>query len=242
MLDRLLAEDVIGQSEYERAISAFRPEPGGAGTAAARGTPLLVSITLLEQLAERDLLSVLSHYYRLYTPLDEWPGEKERITQEARAEELTRWIETLIDRIATGLRGEVYRLVPASKQDDGAEWPRVRCLEDLLAREGKLGDLLWVDDRHLNSFPATGETLIVGVVEVLDLLVRAGAMSRAKRFQWLHRLRASNYRFIPLEAEEILHWLERSYIHSASVGGSAPAPDHGPVLGGLPVPGRGVTI
>jgi len=217
MLDRLLVQGVIGQSEHERAISAFPPEPVGAATAIPRGTPLLVSTTLLEQLAERDLLSAVSHYFRLSTPRDEWPDEKERIRQEASAEELIQWIETLIDRIAAGLRSEIYRLVPASNQDGGAEWPHVRCLEHLLARDGKPGDWLWVDDRHLSGYPATGETLIVDVVEVLGLLVEVGAMSRAKRFQWLHRLRTSNYRFIPLEPEEILYWLERSYIHAQAL-------------------------
>jgi hypothetical protein len=55
---------------------------------------------------------------------------------------------------------------------------------------------------------------IVGVVEILDLLREQGAIDRAERFELLHRLRASNYRFIPLDADEILHWLRQTHSQS----------------------------
>ncbi|WP_295881875.1 tetratricopeptide repeat protein [uncultured Thiohalocapsa sp.] len=210
LLDRLFEQDAIDSEDHRRGLAAFPPEPASPDATLKRGTPVLASTTLLEQLADKDLLTSVCTFLRLFVPQHEWDLEKERVAQQARAAVLIQWIEALIDRVAEGQRSERYRLVPTMPAEDEGTGQYIACLEGLLKREGQTGDLLWTDDRHLNGYPATGQTLIIGVAEVLDLLVGRGRLSHAQRFDYLHRLRASNYRFIPLEAEEILHWLKRS--------------------------------
>ncbi|MBK1633457.1 hypothetical protein CKO31_22440 [Thiohalocapsa halophila] len=210
LLDRLFEQDAIDSEDHKRGVAAFPPEPASPVGTLQRGTPVLASTTLLKQLADRDLLTTVCTFLRLFVPQHEWDLEEEQIAQQARAGELIQWIEALIDRVAEGQRSERYRLVPTMRAEDESTGQYIACLEDLRKREGQAEDLLWTDDRYLNGYPAIGQTLIIGVAEVLDLLVGSGRLSHAQRFDYLHRLRASNYRFIPLEAEEILHWLKRS--------------------------------
>ena len=120
----------------------------------------------------------------------------------------------MIERVSAGLQDGRYQLLAATGPhlDDGTY--QDKGLTDLLSHVGEPADLLWVDDRFVNGYPRTGTLPIVGVCEVLDLLRAQGAVKRTERFELLYRLRASNYRFIPLSAGEILYWLGQAHSKS----------------------------
>lgn len=216
LLDGLLAEGLIDQDRHRQGLAAFPPEPkqGSPRKLPAIDSVLLTDTILLRQFEELGLLVALSHRFRIQVPAEVWERDTREEEEQRQHLQLADWIVALIDRVFAGLESKRYRLLPAHGSDPDGTFPRHNGLDDLLSYPGEPGDRLWVDDRFFNGFPSTGRTLIIGVVEVLDLLRKQGAIDGAERFDLLHRLRASNFRFIPLEADEILHWLRQSHSES----------------------------
>ncbi len=188
---------------------------------------LVLDITALLTAADLDLFDRIEAQFKpLYlTPnwhlilLDEIrrlsPDQLEQLTEETLSRQdqdnrLVEWVQCIIDRIAAGLKSGTYRIAATQRPPQAEPERPMRGLEDLLHYPGERGDLIWIDDRHLNGYPAMGTSSILGVVEVLGLLRASGGMTKTERFQWLARLRAGNYRYIPLEDDEILHWLSQS--------------------------------
>jgi hypothetical protein len=62
-----------------------------------------------------------------------------------------------------------------------------------------------------------GTALIVGVNEILKWLVGAGVLAAADYHDGLLRLRAADVRFLPLEADEILHHLRQAAVEDGAV-------------------------
>lgn len=217
LLDGLLAEGLIDHERHRHGLEVFPAEPEAVSPPKppANDSVLLADTILLGQFAELGLLTALSHRFRLQVPAGDWERDTREEENERRRLQLAEWTTALIDRVSAGLEDKRYRLLPAHGNEPDGAIPRHNGLDDLLSCPGEPGDRLWVDDRFINGFPSTGRTLIIGVVEVLDLLCKQGAIDRAERFDLLHRMRASNYRFIPLDADEILHWLRQSHSESA---------------------------
>jgi tetratricopeptide (TPR) repeat protein len=216
LLDGLLAEGLIDAEQQQQASAAFPPEPDGGNPRKLPrvGSVLLTNTIVLGQFADLGLLTTLSHRFRLQVPAEDWDRDTHEEAAQRQGVELAAWTRGLIDRVSEGLRAERYRLLPAHGPEPDGDMPRHNGLDDLLSYPGESGDRLWVDDRFVNGFPHTGRMPIVGIVEILDLLRKQGSLNRAERFEMLHRLRASNYRFIPLDADEILHWLRQTHSQS----------------------------
>ena len=212
LLDGLLAEGLIDAEHQQQALAAFPPEPDGGNPRKLPrvGSILLTNTIVLGQFAELGLLTTLSHRFRLQVPAENWDRDMQQEAGQVQGVELAAWTSGLIDRVSEGLRAERYRLLPAHGPEPNGDMPRHNGLDDLLSFPGEPGDRLWVDDRFVNGFPHTGEMPIVGIIEILDLLRKHGSLKRGERFEMLHQLRASNYRFIPLDADEILHWLRQT--------------------------------
>ena len=73
-------------------------------------------------------------------------------------------------------------------------------------------DALCIDDRYINSRPAmtdsTGRSVpIVCVLDVLRYLVSRGCISVADHWVARHKLRQSGFAFVPIESDELGHWL-----------------------------------
>lgn len=216
LLDGLLAEGLIDPDRHRQGLAAFPPEPktGNQHILPKVGSVLLSNTILLGQFAELDLLTALSHPFRLHVSAQDWDRDmRDEASQRQRAA-LGDWTNALIERVSAGIESGCYRLLPAHGPEPDADTPKHNGLDDLLSYPGAPGDLLWVDDRFVSGFPHTGRMPIVGVVGILDLLRKQSAIDRTEHFELLHRLRASNYRFIPLDADEIMYWLRQAHSQS----------------------------
>lgn len=219
LLAGLLAEDLIDGDVHEQALANFPEEPDASNASGlpAKDAVLLSNPTLLGQFAELNLLNTLSHRFQLHLTSHEWQREQQEAESNRHRAQLARWTEALIERVKVGLDTGRYRLLPATGPEPSSGIADHAGLDDLLTLEGKPGALLWADDRYLNSYLGTGSLPIIGVVDVLNLLRAAGAISREGWYEELYRLRASNYRFIPLAANEIQHWLSRAHEKSGQL-------------------------
>ncbi len=129
----------------------------------------------------------------------------------------SRWIEDLIQHIRDGLESGAYHLIVL---DDSAysrlgdekqeNRPAGRSMTELFGFGARPGDVLWCDDRYLNSFTAINAMPVLSVTDVLGLLKHLKKIDEASYYSKLIQLRASNIRYIPFVPGEILFWLEKA--------------------------------
>ena len=122
-----------------------------------------------------------------------------------------------IDRIRVILRSKVESrkvsflpLANVAQSETPDRSPGVRSMEALIAGANQC-DAVLVDDRYVNAHKdvaSSGDS--VPVACILDLLRHLRArevIDAAEHWQAKHALRNAGFALIPLEAEEILHWL-----------------------------------
>lgn len=83
-------------------------------------------------------------------------------------------------------------------------------------------DAICIDDRFYNKYPAltgpTGKTVpIVCILDVLRYFLNQNRISIAEYWGFRHTLRHGGFAFIPLEADELIHWLKRAQFDSSQL-------------------------
>ena len=101
----------------------------------------------------------------------------------------------------------------------------IQAIVSLLAGKA-VCDVLCIDDRFVNrNFTATGPTErslpVVCVLDVLRHLVAQGRISVADHWTARHRLRQGGFVIIPLESDELVHWLEAAKFNDGQLTESA---------------------
>ena len=79
-------------------------------------------------------------------------------------------------------------------------------------------DAICVDDRYINGTPALHvSTPMVCVLDVLRHLVSRGCIGVGDHWTARHRLRWGTFAFIPIESEELLHWLKAAKFNNGEL-------------------------
>ncbi|MBW8303006.1 MAG: hypothetical protein K0M78_03495, partial [Brevundimonas sp.] len=145
----------------------------------------------------------------------------------ARAEagqEQSAWLAALRERVAEGLQRGRYVFLkaapgrrPVETEEDERIAPLEACLRDALGAPTLEGGLAWLDDRYLTGFTNLNGNVIVGVVEILNSLVREGRLTDQDRRAKLLALREGGAIFIPLREDEVLEPLKAAPIRGGAV-------------------------
>ena len=130
-------------------------------------------------------------------------------------DDLAREVERVVAVLRSGLESGAISLLPRlgeARQREAPSLPAVSSLEGLVLASGEC-DALCVDDRFFNSHPTTSDPngAVVPVVCVLDVLrhLRSkNALSDTDYWTARHKLREAGFVFVPVEADELRHWLE----------------------------------
>ncbi len=100
-----------------------------------------------------------------------------------------------------------------------------RAMESLLVGSTAC-DALCIDDRNINAYPVVDASIerqvsILCVLDKLRYLFSQGYISVDEHWAARHKLRWSGFVFIPLESDELVHWLMASNIHNGQLTESA---------------------
>lgn len=189
----------------------------------ARNSQIYCHANVVETLANAGVLAVACQQFRMYVQSDEL--QRCRATLESEKELLLerQWLLTLVERIRSGLEAGSYRLVPEQPRvdadSDGGDQgntedekdPATASLLSLLATGLGQDDALWVDDRYTSRFLlAGGGALVAGITDVLDALLKTGAVDEAEHHRLVASLKAANARFIRTRPSELLHHLRQA--------------------------------
>ena len=119
--------------------------------------------------------------------------------------------------------GKVSFLPRAASQDERHQGDEVlfQATESLLAGGAACGALC-VDDRYINGAPALAVSAeesvpIICVLDLLRHLQSRGCISVVDHWTARHRLRQGGFAFIPIEPDELLHWLKAARFNNGQL-------------------------
>jgi len=214
----------ISQQMYEEAISGLAKtgETAVNTVSLPEHTRLFLHGNVVESLQQAGVLDVTCQHYKVFVD-DFYVKHAQGITQSGRyLDNLTAWLRRLIDRVRVGLANGTYQCLgfsedfPDDPADDGG-LPDAATIKELLSGRAPAGSVLWIDDRHINSYLRSDAAPIIGVNEILTALHTRGELSKQQYYDKLLKLRAGNYRYIPINEREILRHLQNAPIRKGKL-------------------------
>ena len=224
VVEALRQQGPLSVQEYSAALDAL----GSEGKTILTEIPeqhkvLYFHFSVPEVLASADLLRIVCNHFQVRIEKRELDTVRISLREHSKDQQITVWLNGLIERIRSGIDTGKYTVIPSStqtkdgKQNESKDPASLRCLLNLLNFETKPGDLIWVDDRYVNGYIRKNHASIIGINEVLQLLLDTGAIDKNCYYDKLSRLRAANIRFIPLQKPEILFCLKQARIENGKV-------------------------
>ena len=181
------------------------------------GTSLFLHGNLAEVIASSGLLDKVCAYFKVWIEAGEKRTLDDLLNFETRQANLRSSLQTLLDKLQVGL-GSKWQMLPIPTLDvEEKHSPQSACVLELTLAPVVPGAFVWFDDRFLNGFAHCGSIPTTSAYDVLRFLHRSGSLDDATLFSKLHRLRAANFRYVPIEADEIVHHLQLARIDSDSV-------------------------
>ncbi|MGH9872912.1 MAG: hypothetical protein ACRD9S_10655 [Pyrinomonadaceae bacterium] len=212
----------FGWISNEQCETAYRSlgKPREASTlicTVAERSKLFFHGNVIESLAESGLIEIVSKHYEVFADSTYLQYAREMVRTAQYLDELQSWLRRLTERVRNGINSGVYRCVEVSddrlaEEPDSGGFADAATVTDLLSENLEKGGVLWIDDRHINSYGRGGGAPIIGVNEILAALRLRGELSEPDYFNRLHNLRRGNARYIPVTSEEIIWHLERAPI------------------------------
>jgi tetratricopeptide (TPR) repeat protein len=219
LVEALHSMGEISKIQADTAYDALGPEHvRSARRDVSKDATVLVSAGVLELLASGQVLEATARAFSLRVERNDFETSvvAELLGYQASEEDAT-WITSLITRLNRGLEDGAYRVLPdfmhtAEGLGDAAESPAVNCLLDLLRFAPSRGDVIWADDRWLNSYAHRDSIPVLDTFDLLHLLQERGTISSLELLQFSHRLRDCDLRLFSLQASEVREMTHRGQI------------------------------
>ena len=168
--------------------------------------PFAVATECLVRLAKLDVLERVARFTGLRVSYAQKRHLEDAVTEYDRNVTLARVAEELGERIARGLEVDTYRLTPFIDLHADMEDASLAelALADLLSVGPVAGGTLWFDDRNVTGYANSESLLIVGIIEVVQAMAKAGLLTDREEAHVMSDLRASGAIGLPFEVAEIL--------------------------------------
>lgn len=224
--EALRAGGPLSQQAHADALVALASEGriAPSPTTPSQGSLLYCEQATLEVLAGASLLSLVCERFSVRVPQNDLDGIRVTLQAHDHARELGQWLDALMARIREGIDNGRYAIIPSDgpesrePEETALEDVDLACLVALLRFKPGPRDAVWADDRRLSAYPHTDGCPIITINDVLKGLVCSDALSVDEYYQKLHRLRAGNVLFIPVQRDEILYHLRQAnVVHGAVV-------------------------
>lgn len=220
LVESLFREGPLSKEDYHKTLEklGFQGQVEPSKTVPPQGSILYCYGAIPETLAGADLLTILCQRFRVHISNQIYERIKADYEGYLYMRSLADWVDNLISRLNRGLERQLYRITPISpdktKQIEAirSEHPLDGVLAFLLGFDRQDSDVIWTDDRWLNSHRHRDGIPIADVYDILKLLVSVNQTTKAQYYQLLHRLRSGNVIFIPIQRDEIVYHLRQTQI------------------------------
>ncbi len=226
IVESLRSADRISEQVFQRARDGLGQE-GNPNISPA--SPLLNSELYLMQgvadvLAGAGVLERACDHFDVFIGDDSVMDARETIKEHERRQIVATTAEKLVHRINAGLQDGTYKFVTISDERlnetadvDEPENPSLAATTDLLRCQPTEWDIFLIDDRAINKYPFIDRAPIIGISEILFALRQREAIDKDEYYEALLRLRAENFRYVPIDDEEIAYHLRRSPVKNGTV-------------------------
>lgn len=213
VVDGLRRFGALTEAEHGRAKEAVGPRTERpVATELRRNDVLLCRGEVLLLLAEAGVLERAAGAFRLQVPAVELRRERTDLERSDEQEADARWVGKIVDRLRDGLERGRYEFLPVCRrsgaeghEESGNDADVMGVLRDVLGNaEGRENEVLWIDDRCVNSYRHSDGRRIVDTVELLHNLEADGRIGREAVVETLTEMRATDSRFIALDWEELV--------------------------------------
>jgi hypothetical protein len=221
VLDSLSAEEWVSDKTAEQAIRALGVEgnPNLSAAVPPVGSKLFLMDGVAGVLAKAGLLEVACEHFYVAMAETCIRDARNEIDELSRRGETRDWLRTLLNRFRLGIENQTYKVIYISDERlretarpdfDEDKSPGFTTVVDLMRYEPEEGDVLWVDDRAINRFLHRDGVPVVGISELLLGLYKRDEIDRHEYYRMLLHLREGNFRYIPVDKEEILYHLSQA--------------------------------
>lgn len=223
IVDSLRAEDWVSDKTAEQAIKALGVEgnPGLSATVPPVGSKLFLMDGVAGVLAKAGMLEVACEHFYVAVAETCIRDARFEMDEMSRRSETRDWLRILLNRFRLGIENQTYKFIHISDErlretarpdfDEDKSLGFTTVL-DLMRYEPQEGDVLWVDDRAINRFLHRDGVPVVGINELLLGLYKRDEIDRHEYYRMLLHLRKGNFRYIPLDKEEILYHLSQAQL------------------------------
>jgi hypothetical protein len=185
---------------------------GGSDNRPSAKQAVFLTTGIAKQLARAKVLYAVADAFSVILPAGEVAilrGE-EATTQDkkfvsSRLRSLLNYISESAAYEELVLREEVQP-IGSEKTFDAAPY----CIAELLQAEAGPNRWTWSDDRWLNGYKHIANVPVVSTAEVIGELRVRGLIAETEYFRLRHRLRAADFRYLPIEAEELVYFLRQA--------------------------------
>ncbi|MCB0173515.1 MAG: hypothetical protein KDJ97_23545 [Anaerolineae bacterium] len=222
IVESLLQYGPLSKKEYYKAMDSlgYEGQVKPSEVIPLQGSRLYCDGAIPETLAEANLLTTVCERFQVYISRHTYAMIQAELDSQPHMFSLADWLDNLISRLNSGLDKQLYQVISVSPQkrqqinDNRSPHPLDGIIAALLGFEIKEGDVIWADDRWINSHRHRDGVLIADIYDVLKLLVGMGQIEKEDYYKTLHRLRAGNVILIPVQRDEIVYQLKQAHVQN----------------------------
>jgi hypothetical protein len=223
IVESLKAEDWISDKAAEQAIKGLGVEgnPDLSFAVPPVGSKLFLMDGVAGVLAKAGLLEATCEHFYVAVAESCIRDARNEIGELSRRGETREWLRALLNRFRLGIENQTYKVIHISDERlretarpdfDEDKSPGFATVVDLMRYEPQEGDILWVDDRAINRFLQRDGVPVLGINELLLGLYKREEIDRHEYYRMLLHLRRGNFRYIPVDKEEILYYLYQAQL------------------------------
>lgn len=217
VIQALLANGQLTPDQAREASRSLRASPETVTNPIPTTTLLLTDVTVLSMLRNAGILPEVLQSFTVLLTADEASEIRQQIERLRRRRQTVEWAQGLKRYVSEKVDAGIYQFMTEGHHSGSASLA-VRCLEELLTARTEDIDVIWSDDRFTSGYRTRdGGNPIVGSLEIVHWLRDERALRPAQFFSLLQRMRAAAVCYLPLDTEELLHYLSQARIEEGFV-------------------------
>lgn len=180
------------------------------------GIPLFCFENVVSVLADAEILEMACNQFEIFIESKYLQQLRNEVAYfEKSRKQQFEWIGSVVHQLRNGLDTKKYQLIPlALTKNDEHELYGLHALFSL-SNQGQ--NLIWIDDRFLNGYSNINGIPVVGINDILNTLVASGEISQPRYLEVLHRMRADNLFFVPLNPDEIVYCIREAPLKANAI-------------------------
>jgi tetratricopeptide (TPR) repeat protein len=205
---RICPDDLVAASKQRKPGMIEQPVDQSIGLQPPFGARVTLAKGVALNLALDQTLKGIARSFTLSIEAEEMDAMRNQFSDAIRSEANASLLLDLVEGVAAKVEGGIYRYVTRQEElrlpDGEPPSSAERALYDLDLAPKQGAVFVWCDDRFVNGFDHFENARIVGISEMLQVLRKRHLLSKEDYYSMISNLRSHNFRYLPINEEEVL--------------------------------------